>query len=208
MRKLTFLFMLMGLMVCSCSSRSFSRNGIIAIEPSDSVAAMLGDSVCNVIFNAPEVDIYSVAQPGDTSSVKTEFVFKHLRTIVEESDSLSVSVDSLYCDTLAFAAPEKLNCSQKAVLRFVLSGEKMYMAGENWPSAPFIPDYMLQFSDKEHSVQIVISLSGGMFKIYNDYNRVAYVKYSDEYQMMRFLSLVTDDPFLKELLKLKENSMN
>jgi hypothetical protein len=90
----------------------------------------------------------------------------------------------------------------------VLSGEKMYMAGENWPSAPFIPDYMLQFSDKEHSVQIVISLSGGMFKIYNDYDRVAYVKYSDEYQMMRFLSLVTDDPFLKELLKLKENSMN
>lgn len=203
MRKLIFLFFLAGLMVSSCSARTFCKTDASVIEPSDSVIAMLGDSVCNVIFHAPEVKMYSIAQPGDTSSVKTEFVLKHKRSIiVEESDSVTVIVDSLFCDTLAFVTPKKLNCPEKAILRFILSGEKMYVAGDNWPSVPFIPDYMVEFSDKEHAVQMVISLSGGMFKIYVDCERVAYVKYSGEYQMMRFLSIVTEDPYLKELLKL------
>ena len=141
MRKLIFLFFLAGLMISSCSARTFCKTDASVIEPSDSVVAMLGDSVCNVIFHAPEVKMYSIAQPGDTSSVKTEFVLKHKRSIVvEESDSVTVTVDSLFCDTLAFVTPKKLNCPEKAILRFILSGEKMYVAGDNWPSVPFIPE--------------------------------------------------------------------
>lgn len=202
MRKLFFLFFVMFMMSCSCSARPVLRSNACVIEPSDSVIAVLGDSVCNVIFHAPEVKIYSVAMPEDTLDVKTEYVFRNRRSIViEESDSVSFSVDSLLCDTLAFSSSKKLYCPHKAILRFILSEEKLYMAGDNWPSAPFIPDYMIQFSGKEGSVQLVISLSGGMFKIYEDFEQVAYVKYTGEYQMVHFLSIVTGDAFLKELLK-------
>lgn len=71
----------MFMMSCSCSARPVLRSNACVIEPSDSVIAVLGDSVCNVIFHAPEVKIYSVAMPEDTLDVKTEYVFRNRRSL-------------------------------------------------------------------------------------------------------------------------------
>ena len=58
----------MFMMSCSCSARPVFRSNACVIEPSDSVIAVLGDSVCNVIFHAPEVPQMPVSRGNNRRS--------------------------------------------------------------------------------------------------------------------------------------------
>jgi len=203
MRKVTLLFTLMAVLSCSCSARPFLKNRSSSVEPADSVIAVLSDSVSNVIFNSTNVEIYPVVQEDSLSS-EIEIEFKNTRSIlVEGPDSVFFRKDTLVYDSICFSMPEKLNSAHRAILQFLLSDDRMYMKGDNYPSAPFIPEYMIQFIDKKHSVQILVSLSGGFFKIYCDRAHVKTLKYTHEHLMLYFLSVVTEDESLKELLNLQ-----
>lgn len=204
MRKVLLLFVLMASLSCSSPASPWGRSKECIIEPADSVVMMLGDSVSNVIFRASDVNLYSVVEKEDTTMLTTEFVFKSIRQVlIEKTDSVVCTIDSLICDSITFSKPEKLSKGYKSIIQFLLSDDRMYMKGNNYPSAPFIPEYMMQFSTKEHSVQLLISLSGGFFKVYYECAYVKTIKYLHEHEMLYFLSLVSDEESLKELLKLQ-----
>lgn len=79
----------------------------------------------------------------------------------------------------------------------------MYMRGDSSQSAPFIPEYKITFKKRRDTVSIVISLSGGFLKLYYRDRYIKTLKYIREYFMIRFLSLISDEESLKELMNLQ-----
>ena len=136
MRKVLFLFVLMASLSCSSSASPWGRNKECIIEPADSVVMMFGDSVSHVIFRASDVNLYSVVEKEDTTMLTTEFVFKSIRQVlIEKTDSVVCTIDSLICDSITFSKPEKLSKGYKSIIQFLLSDDRMYMKGNNYPSA-------------------------------------------------------------------------
>lgn len=121
---------------------------------------------------------------------------------MEESRNLQ-DTDRRRFGNLIVEKPVILEDDHKAVLRFLLGGEKMYMRGDSSQSAPFIPEYKITFKKRRDTVSIVISLSGGFLKLYYRDRYIKTLKYTREYFMIRFLSLISDEESLKELMNLQ-----
>lgn len=174
------------------------------IRPSKYVVEMLGDTLTNKIFKSDHIELYTLVDPSDSTKKKTVFEFKEMIPVMgDETDTLETIKEMLVCDSLYFSSPVKLDSDSEAILRFMLADESMYLKGDVFPSAPFIPEYMIQFVGADDSVQMLVSLTGGVVKVYDNNMYVKAFKYLHEATMLRYLSWVTEDESLMELLNLQ-----
>lgn len=185
MKKIIHLLLLSHLILASCSCSVIKHNvdvNKISFPPQEKVISVLSDSVANVIFSDALVSVYMVEGKNDT---------------------VSYSPDSLVCDMVVKKKVENIDKSLVSALQFVLSDGNTYLDGDMMPSAPFMPGYVIEFSDKDNKVcHMMISISGGFCRLYWNEEMIKEFKYTQERLITYFLLLTTEDGRLKKIMEL------
>lgn len=141
----------------------------------------LGEDVCRLIFeDAKKVILYPVRSKMDADEGK----------------------DTIF-DLVICGKTVTLDKKDQAALLSLLSEESMYLS-EYYPSAPFIPEYLIEFRFRKNVVHMVISLSGGYMNVYHNHRQIRNLKYTQEYRMVRLLNEIMPNESLEELLNLQK----
>lgn len=172
-----------GTICLSCSIPRICMNKYAeGIAPQEDVVAFLSDSVCRIVFKASKVNIYKIEA---------------------KQDSIEYSSDSLL---LNYAVREKfkdIDISLVSALRFILSDSKTYLMSEYYPSAPFLPGYIVEFETDEVKCRMLISISGGLCRLYWNDQILQDFKYTQERLLTYFLFLATREEKLQTILDLQ-----
>lgn len=166
------------LSACAQPTRSVGlQQTTIALD--STLVSILGDSVCNVVFQATSAHCYRLSNVPLSDSDKRIGGFK-----VEQN--------------LGKVSKEKLR-----IFQFLTSDGKGYLTGNNYPSVPFLPEVAMSFSKKKHTVDLVFSFAGGEMLIVVDGKPTKKVKYYNEREIMRFFQLLAQVPEWTTLLNLR-----
>lgn len=162
------------LLLRGCDFQDKSESNDVEVIPE------LGEDVCRLIFeDAKKVILYPVRSKMDADEGK----------------------DTIF-DLVICGKAVTLDKKDKAALLSLLSEEGMYLGEEYYPSAPFIPEYLIEFRSRKNVVHMVISLSGGYINVYQNHRYIRNLKYTQEYDMVRLLNKIMPDKSLEELLNL------
>lgn len=180
--KLTLMFSLfLGTLCLSCSvsKNCLCKNSEIII-PQKEVIAFLSDSVCNTIFDASHINLYK---------------------ITEKRDSVEYSPDSLVLDYVIVKKFEEISSKLTSGLQFILSDKKTYFMADYSLSAPFLPGYYIEFIKGDSKCGMLISISGGLCRLYWEEELLQEFKYTQERLLTYFLFLTTKDEILAEIME-------
>lgn len=150
-----------------------------AVALDSTLVSILGDSVCNVVFQASSAHCYRLSNATLSDSDKRIGGFK-----VEQN--------------LGKVSKDKLR-----IFQFLTSDGKGYLRGNNYPSVPFLPEVAMSFSKKKRTVDLVFSFAGGEMLIVVDGKPTNTVKYYNEREIMRYFQLLAQVPEWTTLLNLR-----
>ena len=183
MKSTLFFFLSLATMCSSCyAPKTCSSENADCIIPQKAVTTFLSDSVSNTVFDASCVNIYKLA---------------------ERRDSVKYSPDSLI---LGYAVVEKYQSICRdltSALQFILSDKKTYLMSEYYPLAPFLPGYYIEFVQGDIKCGMLISISGGLCRLYFGEKLLKEFKYTQERLITYFLFLITKDERLEAILELQ-----
>lgn len=175
------LSLFLGAICLSCSISSTCANKSKGrIIPQEDVVTFLSDSVCSLVFEASKVNLYKIEA---------------------KQDSIVYSPDSLLLDYSVIELFQNIDSDLVSALRFVLSDKKTYLMSDYYPSAPFLPGYVIEFETNEAKCRMLISISGGLCRLYWNNEILQEFKYTQERLLTYFLFLATRDESLQTLLE-------
>ena len=149
------------------------------IQCEDSVMTILGDSVCTVLFSSNKAVLYKMSssvKAGDKDETIGGYKVEH-------------KVGNLDKTTLS-------------ILQFMFSDRSEYFMGDVYPSAPFMPEVAVKFTNKKNVVDLVFSFSGRQVEIVYNGHSVKTLKYYHERLVLLYFSNLLQDSELKEQLNL------
>lgn len=175
------IFMLTCLCAACCATTPQGKTTpkMSFIQCEDSVKTILGDSVCSVMFSSNKAVLYRMS-----SSVKAG----------DKDETIG-----------GYKVDRKVGNLDKttlSVLQFMFSDRSEYFVGDIYPSAPFLPEVAVKFTNKKNVVDLVFSFSGGQVEIVYNGHSVKTLKYYHERLVLLYFSNLLQDSALKEQLNL------
>lgn len=200
------LFGLLLLNCCSCKKTIVYGAVKPMISVDDTIKSLLGDTVCQIIFNAETIELFELEpQPIVkiiTDSVQVDSLWKD--SIFSLPDSVIIQ-EIIQRDTLFHGYAIKKNfgiLSQEQVMPFLflMSDRYAYSYSENYPSAPFIASVAMRLTFNGRMVDMIFSFSGGLLQVYTDKDEYQLIKYNYERLFMRYFQVYLQDTTIQYLL--------
>lgn len=165
---------------CKTSKSVVDKNHCPNISVGDSVRSLLGDSVCDVVFGAHIVKLYTLStdEAGDLDATIGGYKIK---------DEWGVLDDSYI-----------------KIIQFLFSDRKEYFDGIIFPTAPFIPNVALEFINGDNTVDFVFSYSGGQLQIVFNGKKTQVQKYFHERIILLYFQNILKDPEIDKILTVQD----